>query len=301
MRKVFFVSPVRFLIVLVAICAMAPAAHAQAPINSPAPAAPAIAPAQPQAQDQPAAGTNDELLAKAAKLYYSTDKAGLAGFDCAVHPDWHALFLSDGNGAVDAADPRVALLNSVNIAFHARMKGGSGLDWTPPAHPGQPLDQDSASLLDKMQAGTAQTLQGFMQFWTPFVDGSIIPDSADGVQIAPAEKGGYKLHVDQEGTTLTEIFSSDLVLQQFNVTMNGMTVNFSPSYKPTEKGLLVTSFLARIIPSGAATGQTDEMHVNIEYQTVDGFPIPAKLNLEELNHGIFNFVLDGCAVSRKAQ
>jgi hypothetical protein len=275
---------------------MAAVLHAQA-ANPPAP----VAPVPPPAQGQPAAETNNELLAKAAKLYYSTDKAGLAGFDCAVHPDWHALFLSDGNGAVDAADPRIVLLNSVSIAFHARMKGGSGLDWNPAAHTGQPLDQESANLLDKMQAGTAQTLQGFMQFWTPFVDGSIVPDSSDGVEITPTDKGGYKLRAEQEGTTLTEVLSSGLVLQQFNVAMNGMTVNFSPSYESTEKGLLVTSFVAHIIPSGAATEQTDEMHVNIEYQTVDGFPIPAKLNLEELNHGIFNFVLDGCTVTRLAR
>jgi hypothetical protein len=293
MHKVFFASPARFLAVLLAISATAAVIGAQA-AN---PAAPAAAPVQ----GSTAAETNNELLAKAVKLYYSTDKAGLAGFDCAVHPDWHALFVSDGNSAIDAADPRIVLLNAVSIAFHARMKGGSGVDWNPPAHPGQPLDKESANLLDKMQAGTAQTLQGFMQFWTPFVDGSIIPDSSDGVEITPTGKGGYTLHADQEGTALTEILDGGLVLQQFNVAMNGMTVDFSPLYKSTEKGLLVTSFVAHIVPAGAATGQADEMHVSIEYQAIDGFPIPAKLNMEELNHGIFNFVLDGCKVARQAR
>lgn len=301
MHRLPFASPARFLAVLLAGCATAAAVHCQA--ASPSAHNPAVpdAAAPQSAQGQPAAETNNELLAKAARLYYSTDKAGLAGFDCAVHPDWHALFVSDGNGAVDAADPRIVLLNSVSIAFHARLKGGSGLDWNLPAHPAQPLDQESTSLLDKMQAGTAQTLQGFMQFWTPFVDGSIVPDSSDGVEITPTDKGGYKLRAEQEGTTLTEVLDKSLVLQQFNVVMNGMTVNFFPSYKPTEKGLLVTSFVAHIMPAGATAEQANEMHVNIEYQTVDGFPIPAKLNLEELNHGIFNFVLDGCTVTRQAR
>lgn len=293
MHRLSFPSQAGCLGALLAACAMAAVGHAQAS-NSPAPAS-----SQPSTQAQPAAETGSEMLARAARLYYSSDKAGLTGFDCAVHPDWHALFVSDGSGSIDAADPRIALLNSVSIAFHARMKGGSGLDWNPPAHAAQPLDPDSASLLDKMQAGTAQTLQGFMQFWTPFFDGSAVPDSAEGVEVTPVEKGGFKLRSEQEGTTLTEILDSHLVLQQFSVAMNGMTVNLSPSYKSTEKGLLVTGFVAHVISGGAQFGQTDEMHVGIEYQTVDGFPIPARLNMEELNHGIFNFVLDGCTVARQ--
>jgi hypothetical protein len=196
---------------------------------------------------------------------------------------------------------RVSLLSSVNIAFHARMKGGSGIDWNPPAHPEKPLDPESTSLLDAMQAGTAQALQGFMQFWTPFVDGSAIPDSAEGVEITPADKGGYKLHVDQEGTSLTEVLDSGLVLQQFNAAANGTAVNFTPLYKSTDKGLLVTSFLAHILPAGVAPDKAQEMRVTIEYQTVDGFPIPARLNLEELNQGTLNFALDGCTVIRQAR
>jgi len=296
MNKVFAASPARFLAVLLTICPMAAAVHAQAPV----PAMPAD-PVPAQASTPAAAAANDALLAKAAKLYYSTDKAGLAGFDCAVHPDWHALLASDGGSVNADATMRVSLLSSVSIAFHARMKGGSGIDWNPPAHPEKPLDPESTSLLDAMQAGTAQALQGFMQFWTPFVDGSAIPDSAEGVEITPTDKGGYTLHGDQEGTSLTEVLDSDLVLQQFNVATNGMTVNFSPAYKSTDKGLLVSGIVAHIHPSEAAAAQALEMHVAIEYQNIDGFPIPARLKMEALNQGVLNFTLDGCAVNKQAR
>jgi hypothetical protein len=43
------------------------------------------------------------------------------------------------------------------------------------------------------------------------------------------------------------------------------------------------------------------MHVAIEYQNIDGFPIPARLKMEALNQGVLNFTLDGCAVNKQAR
>jgi len=119
------------------------------------------------------------------------------------------------------------------------------------------------------------------------------PTRAKALQVAPTDKGGYKMHAEGGGTSLTEVFSNDMVLEQFNVAMNGMTIDFSPAYKPTEKGLLVQSFQARILPAGTPPEQAQEMHVALEYQTIDGFPIPARLNMEVVGTGKFNFLLDG--------
>jgi hypothetical protein len=300
MHKVPFASPARFLAVLAAFSLTAMAAHSQVPGPSVAPPGPAAAPAQIPVHDLPLANANDALLAKASALYYSNAKSGLAGFDCSIHPDWRALFNSvDKASTVAGDDPRVVLLNSVKITLHAHTTGDSTVDWTSPANPGASPDENSASLLEAMHQATEQTLQGFLQFWAPFVDGSAVPDSADGLEITPADKGGYKIHLDQDGTAVTEVLSSSLLLEQFNVGMSGMNVNFIPSYTPTDQGLLVNSFLAHILPSAAAAAPEQEMRVSIEYQTVDGFPIPAKLNMETVNTGIFNFVLDGCTVSRQ--
>jgi len=273
-------------------------AHAQ---DAPASPSHAAAPGQP-ASHSPVATTgnpNDELLAKASKLYYSTAKKGLDGFDCAVHPDWYQLFLSAQNGGTVAADDsRLQLLKSVKLTLHARMKGGSILDWLAPASPEKPLDQESSKLLDDMHQATDQTLQGFLQFWTPFVDGSTVPATAEGVEVTQIEKG-YKLHAKQEGTEVTEQLDNNLVLQEFNVVMSNVTVDFAPAYKYTGEGLLVNGFLAHILPAGAQPEQTQEMHVAIEYQTIDGFPVPAQLSMEVVNSGRFKFMLDGCTVTRQ--
>ncbi|MFI5098191.1 MAG: hypothetical protein ACHQT6_09495 [Candidatus Acidiferrales bacterium] len=301
MHKLLFASPARLGAAFLAIWLFSAAiAHAQNPPASPSQTA---APGQPASQSQAEAkrNPNDELLAKASKLYYSSSKAGLDGFDCGVHPDWRQLFASANPGAAIAADDsRLELLKTVKITLHARMKGGSILDWSAPANPDKPLDDNSTSLLDGMHKATEQTLQGFLQFWTPFVDGSAVPASSEGLEVTQTEKG-YKLHATQEGTEVTEQLDNSLVMEQFNVVMSNVTVHFAPAYKYTDKGLLVNSFLAHIQPAGTPPEQMQEMHVAIEYQTIDAFPIPGKLFMEVVGTGTFNFAFDGCTVNRQSK
>jgi len=286
-----FLSPALLLAALPALCL--PAAHAQ---NPPATSA---APAQTQSAATP--GPYDAMLTKAAKLYYSSAKDGLAGFDCAIHPDWHTLFVTAQKGAAVAEnDPRIVLLKTVNITLHGRLKGSTVMDWNPPAHPGAALDQDSVTLLDNMHGAVEQTLQGFMQFWTPFVDGSAIPPDSGGIQITRSDTG-YTLHAETSDTKVTEVIDNNLILQHFDVVLSGTSVKFDPSYKTTAKGLLVNEFQAHILPAGAPPEQAQDMHVAIEYQTLDGFPIPARLNMTVANSGTLNFVMDGCSVSRTAK
>jgi hypothetical protein len=175
------------------------------------------------------------------------------------------------------------------------MQGGSTLDWT--QNPAKPLDDDSSALLTKMHQTTEQTLEGFLQFWTPFVDGSVVPESAEGLNITHTGTL-HTIHAEQGSTELTETFSNDLHLQQFDVSMSGISIKFQPAYQPTEQGLLVKGFQAHVQPAGVPPDQAEEMHVDIEYQTLDGFPIPARLTMDVTNTGKFNFVLDGCTVSR---
>ena len=112
----------------------------------------ATAHAQTSTAGQSGSAADDALLAKAATMYYSTAKAGLNGFDCAVHPDWHTVFASaDPGAAISDSDSRLVLLNGVAITLHARLKGGSTLDWTPAA--GGATDADSTALLTQDAPG----------------------------------------------------------------------------------------------------------------------------------------------------
>jgi hypothetical protein len=244
---------------------------------------------------------DDDLLAKTARLYYSTRAAGLDGFDCDVHPDWRTLFSTADNGAAVADnDTRLVTMTPVRIALHARMGGESTIDWKPPANPDKPADPDAATMLDRMHEATEQTLRGFLQFWTPFVDGSVVPENSTGLKITRSE-ADWTIHAQQNGTEVTEIFSKEMILQHFNVLTGGMSIKFDPAYQPTEKGLLVNRFDAHIEPAGQSSGPVQVMHVQVVYAPIDGVPIPSQLIVEVVGTGTFNMALDGCHTLRASK
>src|ERR1035437_8733372 len=107
MNRLPFPSSVRLTIALLAISLAASAVSAQAPAPGQTPPAATGQPAQPA---PPATKPNPEndWLARTSKLYYSSARAGLTGFDCEVHPDWHTLFVSANKStAVEDADARI--------------------------------------------------------------------------------------------------------------------------------------------------------------------------------------------------
>lgn len=243
--------------------------------------------------------SDKEWLANTSKLYYSSAKAGLTGFDCAVHPDWQALFVSANMGAAAPGDdPRIALLKTVKVTVHARMKGGSTIDWVANTSADKPLDQNSTDLLEGLHQKVEQTLEGFLQFWSPFMENTVIPDSTEGLEITHTPTV-HTIRAKQGATALTEVFSNDLVLEQFNVDLSGTSIKFAPSYKPTPQGLLVNGFVAHILPAGSTSEQEQVMKVGIEYKTADGLTIPSQLNMEVVGTGNFNYAFDGCTTNPK--
>ena len=104
-----------------------------------------------------------------------------------------------------------------------------------------PQDADSVEMLDHEHEATGKTLQGFLQFWIPFVNGSVIPETSAGIDVEKTETG-HTLHAVDGSTTITEVLDSGNILKQFNVEMQGAKIAFNPTYKPTPNGLLVSGF-----------------------------------------------------------
>jgi hypothetical protein len=274
MQNRTFVWPARCVILLMASC-FATAASAQSPASS------------------LPSNANNDWMAQASKLYYSSSKAGLRGFDCTVRPNWQALFTSQNGGQVSAADQtKVNLLNQVGIAIHARMDGGSIMDWNPPA---EQLDANQAKLLDDMHSALNQTVQGFMQFWTPFIENQVVPDTAEGLDVTTTDDGGRKIHLKTSEIELSETFDSSRILRQYNVVMSGANVDVTPTYSPSEHGLLISHFHAFIRPADAAQ-KGQEMNVEVTYQWLEGLPIPAHLDLNVVGVADLDMAFEGCTL-----
>lgn len=254
----------------------------------------------PSAGQTPAPATGqqspeNEWLAKTASIYYSSAKAGLTGFTCDVHPDWRALFVSASKGAdVSASDPNLLELNKVKVRMHARMKGASTIEWLVDSSEGPPANSNTESVIDSMHQTVQQMLEGFMQFWSPFMEVSVVPNKADGLEIThtPAT---HTIHAKQGNTELTEIFNGNLVLEHFDVALAGTTIKFAPTFESTPQGLLVKKFAADIRPAGATPQQTQKMQVRVNYQTLNNQMIPGQVNMEIVGTGAFNFAFDGCS------
>ena len=191
---------------------------------------------------------------------------------------------------------RIAILTPVEITLHARMNGVSSMDWTVP--PGAANDAESTSLRDQMRSAMEQTLTGFVQFWAPFVNGSVVPANSSGFDVTHGPST-FTVHAVANGTDLTEVFSDDLLLEHYDVIMSGTSVKFEPTYKATAQGLLVERFLAHLQPVGNSPGPVQELHVGIEYQTIEGFPDPAASEHGSCGRRIFSMSLDSCTVSRQ--
>lgn len=233
------------------------------------------------------------------KVYYSLPAAGLANFKCTVHPDWHSYMVSALNGKEIANDDsHLVLLNQVKITLHAHMKGGSSLEFNdPPDNRARPLDAASERLIGDLHQTVEQTLQGFMQFWKPFVDGTIIPKSTE-VDLDQIDNG-YRLRGKSAKIPLTEDFDRGLIMQHLGVTVNGTTISLTPGFQNTDHGLLVNSYHAHIQFLGTAQQETAESKVFVEYQTIDSLPLPSKINMTVTRNAqtlTLNFTLDECIV-----
>jgi len=288
-------SQVRIIVLVCGLCFSAQVARAQNSTSTERQAVLKTAAAKTTTTTPAVADADSEMLRRASGMYYSTQKEGLTGFDCAVYPDWHQLLVSANNSPVEPNSRREAALKPVKITLHARMNGGSSLEWEAP---NVQYEKDLSDMLSSVHAGTEQTLMGFLQFWTPFVDGSIVPSSPGGLNISHTANG-TRIHSSDKDTDVTEDLDENLVLVRYDVKMSGSSVEFAPSYKYTERGLLVNNFLSHIVQDGAAGRQSQELHVSVEYQTVDGFPIPGKLWMTVVGTGDLNFEFDSCKVSHK--
>lgn len=234
---------------------------------------------------------DDAWLTHVRSLYTSTARDGLKAFDCTVRPDWRTLMASANNGTVDAEGERkIAVLSTVRITMHARMDGKSSIDWKQDDSPAELAD-----MLKQMEGGTRQTLEGFLQFWTPFADASVIPDSSTGMEISKTADGGHLLHAVDKDTTVTETLDATDVLREYDIKLNGQTILFTPTFTSTASGLRVTNFLAHIRP--ANSNEDQELHVGVAYTSFDGFTIPTKLDMTVVGTGIFNFTLEGCKIN----
>ncbi len=254
----------------------------------------------------------DAILTTASNRYYSAVRPGpahgiLESFQCNVQPEWPTLLAAMDNatgrssvGSVAPNDPRLALLTPVTISVTSEINGRSTLNWNQPAESGQPQDESTTATLDLAHQTVQHALEGFFQFWTPFINGTIVPKTSKGIQVHHSAQG-ITLHAELRDQNLNEIFSPDFTLREFNVSMSGVHIRFNPTFATTQEGLLVKTFDAHIQMPGSPPPPERGMQVALEYQTVRGFELPSHLSIDVDRTGHAGFTFSGCTVQTSGQ
>jgi len=292
MRKLRMLLPVK--VASAALAFACAAGHGQSPAGqaqSPASNGPA--------QAAGAASLNDALLAKATTLYDSAAKTGLRGFDCRLHPDWKKVMSSArGGAAVADDDPKLVLVEGAKITLHARLSGGSSVDWQMPE--AKQLSAEQTAMLERARRGMEQTLLNTLKLWTPLVDGSIAePLGEDDVELTQTENG-YRLRSKDRLHGFTEEFDRNLLLKHYITVDGGSTVDIEPVFEQTGAGpdtaLKLTGFVAHMQPAGES-GSAQDLRFGVDYQSISGTQIPARITIDLPNVVEMDFALDGCTVN----
>lgn len=245
----------------------------------------------------------DVLLAKAAASYYSAVRPGpahgvLESFQCNIQPDWPKLLAAmdkaTGQASAESVasnDPRLALLAPITISVTAEINGRSTLNWNQP----EQTDENANGTLELAHQTVQHALEGFFQFWTPFINGTIVPKTSEGIEIHQTAQN-LTLHAQMSDQNLNEIFAPDLTLREFNVSMSGVRIRFNPAFENTPEGLLVKTFDSHIQLPGTPPPPERGMQVALEYQAVQGFQLPAHLSIDVDHTGHAGFAFSGCTV-----
>ena len=105
---------------------------------------------------------------------------------------------------------------------------------------------------------------------------------------------GYGLVVGLQGTgdTLRNVPFTEQSIQSMLDRM-GVNIRGASLRNRNVAAVIVTAEL----PSGGEAGQRQDMHVSIQYQTVNNVYLPSTLNMDVVGTGTFSYTFDGCSTT----
>jgi hypothetical protein len=243
------------------------------------PAAPSVVPASEQLA----------LLVPARLQYYNLQAHGVKSYACDVDFDWGAFFKAVSGKTPNPADPTQVYLNSSHLHFVSDLDGPYQLAWGK----GNGMPDGKESAIQAMHDTMQQMIVGFLQAWTPSLNGNLYPVE---VQSMKRTATGYELRQVTPQRTMIEQVNSSMLLEsideQANGTENKMDVTFSGS--PGARLLTSVGGDYRQSPGGSAIS----ILMKTAFQTVDGVQIPASLTASVPGIAAFDFNFKGCTVKK---
>jgi hypothetical protein len=234
-----------------------------------------------------------ELLTTARARYYNLSLLGVNSFSCNVDVDWDSIFTQINRSALPPDSPLMVYLAKSRLGVKETVASGAAVTW---ANTGTPPDSVAASA-GQLRGAIKQMLEGYFEAWTPSINGRLFSKDVTGVT---ATATGYLItdtNPDKSSDTLT--FDKAMLLSHVSNISAEQTSEYDMKYLKTPQGWLLSALDGdtRQLPSGPATHVTTQS----EYQTVEGFQLPAAISLTVKNVATFKLKLSGCTVEKQAK
>ncbi|MDR3722298.1 MAG: hypothetical protein P4L00_11915 [Candidatus Acidoferrales bacterium] len=218
------------------------------------------------------AASDDQIVEQARKAYYNLHDEGLKEFRCEVRVDWDAA--SAGTKTDGAVRPE--FLPPLDHTHFEAAVGAMGAPQVSLHFDGAPPNDEAAARIRTASAGVQRTLAGVLQELSSFLFGSPLPPDADYHLEAQGDR--FRITFGSDEVRIVETMNKDRALEEMIVATQRSTVSVRPQFKRGEKG-----FLPVVIDSSVAAAGTDkvELHVEIAYQTHDGFELPQTVKVSD--------------------
>ena len=208
---------------------------------------------------------DDQLVAKMRDAYYDLHKEGLNGFRCQARVDWDAALRSM---KIDDATREQLLPVLRQMHFEVAVNAG-GPPEVSPRFDGPPPDEQTAQRLRAATGRIEQMLGEFLQEWSMFAFGPPLPSTKQDYRLEPID-GGYHITVRSDPVVF-ETLNKDYAFEEVAFAEQHTTATMRPQFKRGEKG-----YFPAVLDSKIDSARADmiETHIEIAYQSTDGFSLP---------------------------
>ena len=240
---------------------------------------------------QSKSGSLEKRLLNARPAYYTPTAAGLQSFHCGVTIDWKDLFQRLQGKTLPDDDPMLKYVQSAHLSVEDNLHSGAHFAWANTGVPDPQIEKRAAQI----SSGMKQMVEGFLQSWNGYMNGSMVPAPDDTVTLTD-ENGALHLRAKTGTMHLDEYFDKSMLLTSAHVTdpSKSMDVLAEPTYMESPKGRIVED-IHSIVKQPAPAADVD-VRMSVTYREAGGFQLPATMKIDEQNVGTFDFAFTECAV-----
>lgn len=218
------------------------------------------------------ASPDSQIVEDARTAYYNLHDQGLREFRCDVRVDWTAGLVSQNGDAAPVAE-LLPVLRQTHFEAVVRAMGAPRVSLL---FDGAAPSDEMAARLRAASAGVEGSLNGVLQELASVLFGSLLPPDRD--YHLEAQGDHFRITFGSDEVRIVETMNRDQALEEMIVATQKSTVSVRPQFKRGEKGFVPVAIDSSVEAAGA---DKVELHVEIAYQTVEGFNVPQTVRVRD--------------------